>query len=168
MTPVRWSDAKIQCATDAIGEALREGCGVLAGICEDDETEERFLAVFQYLTKRWIRNHTSDYSIELAMLIDSFGSYEYVYVKDGEQHFDQQKSITIEGRKATLLCGIHTAYYEKPREVIYVGINVRRPDALPFLDTEIFERFVWDEIARVTEEMTVLYPEMMAEVEAEG
>jgi hypothetical protein len=165
MTLERWSDAKIQCTTDALGEALRDGCGVMAGIFEDDETEERFLAVYQYLTKRWIKNHATDYSIELSFLIDGFGEPDAVYVKDAEQHFIQEKPVTIDGRKCTLLCGIHYQYAATPREEWYIGINVERPDAIVFLDTDIFECFVWGEIKRITEEMMVLYPDMVAAVD---
>jgi hypothetical protein len=167
MKPERWTDAKIRCATDALVDALRDGCGIIAGIFEDVETEERFLAVSQYLTQRRIKDHATDYTMEWAMFVDACGEDEHVYNMDEEQHFKQGAPMTIDGRKVTLLCGIHYDYAEQPREVMYVGINVERPDAYPFLDIDTLEAFLWDEIGRNTEDMMRMYPDLATSAQDE-
>src|SRR5215472_14263256 len=99
MTPEKWSDAKIQCATDAIGDALQDGCGILAGIFEDIENHERYLAVFQWMTERWVRHHATDYTMEWSFFVDGFFEEEYDYYTDADQHFTLSKPLTIDGRK---------------------------------------------------------------------
>ena len=66
-----------------------------------------------------------------------------------------------------MLCAIHYAYAEKPREVMYVGINVERPDAYIYLNFETLATFLWDEIERHTQEMMGMYPEGAEAVQQE-
>src|SRR5215813_11032131 len=115
MRPERWTDAKITCATNALGDALREGVGILVGIFEDVETKESFIAVFQHMTQKWIRHHAADFTIEWCIFVDCVGEGEYAFLTGDEENFAVRTPALIDGRKVVLLCAINYDYAEEPR-----------------------------------------------------
>ena len=52
MPTTPWSDAKAQCAMDALGESLREGVEIPLGVLQDVINHDYFLAIFDLLTRQ--------------------------------------------------------------------------------------------------------------------
>jgi hypothetical protein len=163
----RWADAKIECSLDAIGEALSEGIGIMLGVFEDVESTERFLAVYQNLTRRWIRSIAEDFSMEWAMFVDGFADGDYKYLAE-PKHLGRLE-VEIEGRRAVVVCPIQ--YFFAPGEVEEINVhpNLDHPSSACLVSRQDWEDFILQELDRVTRDILTLHPEVweksMEEVE---